>query len=236
MTLFSKSTRLLVCAAHPDDEVLGAGGVISLARKSGAEVRIVFFGEGVSARYEENELGSDAIATEIEERNANALTAANELGVDQQNVFFGNLSCCRFDQVPHISLVKLVEKQLDTFRPTVVLTHAASDTNIDHRLLHVAVLTAARPVRYSDIGWLAAFEVLSSTETNPEAPFAPDTFVDISSVIDDKIAAMAAYGGESPPPPHPRSTETIRSHAVYRGAQGGFVHGEAFKTMRRIVR
>ena len=43
--------RVLVVAAHPDDEVLGCGATIRKLIESGAHVRIVIIGEGSSCRY-----------------------------------------------------------------------------------------------------------------------------------------------------------------------------------------
>ncbi len=40
----------LVVVAHPDDEVLGAGGTIARLRQEGSQVRILFLSDGVSSR------------------------------------------------------------------------------------------------------------------------------------------------------------------------------------------
>src|SRR5260370_30510631 len=43
--------RILVIAAHPDDEVLGAGGTLALHARAGDEVTAVIACEGESLRY-----------------------------------------------------------------------------------------------------------------------------------------------------------------------------------------
>ena len=43
--------RVLVIAAHPDDEVLGCGGVLALHARNGEPVTIVIACEGESLRY-----------------------------------------------------------------------------------------------------------------------------------------------------------------------------------------
>ena len=44
-------SRVLVFAAHPDDEVLGMGGTIALHAERGDDVRIVVVTDGSSTQY-----------------------------------------------------------------------------------------------------------------------------------------------------------------------------------------
>jgi LmbE family N-acetylglucosaminyl deacetylase len=45
---FTDSDRVLVIAPHPDDEALGAGGVMQSAKTAGAKIKIVYFTSGES--------------------------------------------------------------------------------------------------------------------------------------------------------------------------------------------
>ena len=49
--MFKKKDKILVVVAHPDDEVLGCGGAILIAKKTGCEVNVICLGEGVSSRF-----------------------------------------------------------------------------------------------------------------------------------------------------------------------------------------
>ena len=227
--------RILVVAAHPDDEVLGCGGTIAKYRKAGYDVRVVFLAEGITARYELGQFDTPEVIGKIERRNMNAKRALALLGVDGKQVFTSLRHCCRLDQVPLIDLTKEIEKHLADFKPTRLFTHATGDTNVDHGFVHRAVLAAARPIaEVCRLRAIYAFEVLSSSEWNPLQPFAPTMFHDIASHIDAKIAALAAYEDEMRSAPHPRSSEVVRALAVYRGTQIGSAFAEGFVLVRGI--
>ena len=75
------------------------------------------------------------------------------------------------------------------------------------------------------------YETLSETEFDfvSARNFRPNIFSNISEYLDEKIEIMKIYESEMGNSPFPRSEETIRSLAVYRGSQGGFRAAEAFE-------
>jgi LmbE family N-acetylglucosaminyl deacetylase len=227
----SADERLLVVAAHPDDETLGCGGTIARFRQAGAAVRVVCLAEGTSVRFTREESNGAAAQAALTEREANARKALSVLGVVAGDLFLDRRRCCELDAVLQVDLVKAIERHVREFRPTRLYTHAAADTNVDHRMVHCAALTAARPL-WPGLKEIAAFEVPSSTDWNPSAPFAPTLFVDIGETIKAKLAAAAAYGGEMPPPPHSRSIETLEALARLRGSQAGVMFAEGFQLLR----
>ena len=44
--------RVLILAAHPDDEILGCGGFISKYVNKSFDFKIIFIGEGSSCRFD----------------------------------------------------------------------------------------------------------------------------------------------------------------------------------------
>lgn len=224
---------VLVVAAHPDDEVLGAGGTIARWSAAGRAVAILILGEGSTSRAD-SRAGGDAAA--VAKLVGASEVAAERLGAARPR--HGGLPDNRFDGLELLDIVKLVEREIASVAPTTVLTHHGGDLNVDHRLTAQAVLTATRPQPGCPVRSVLSFEVPSATEwafgaTGPR--FAPSVFVDISTSLEQKIHALEAYDDEMRPAPHARSVPAIRALAEHRGATVGVAAAEAFELVRSLV-
>lgn len=231
--------RVLVVAAHPDDEVLGAGGTIAWHRQRRDRVSVLILGEGISARFPtRREALKSAHRDGFARLRQEMALAHKRLGVGQ--TFHQEFPDNRFDSVDLLDLVKAIERVKQQVRPQVVYTHHGGDLNIDHRLTFEAVLTACRPLPHEPVERILSFEVLSSTEwASPDAAaaFIPNVFIDIGPFLEDKLRAMACYRSELRPSPHSRSLEAIRYQAKLWGAKAGLRAAEAFMLLReRVVR
>ena len=222
---------ILVVAAHPDDETLGAGGTIARATNEGRDVSWLVLGDGVSSRPPTHQAISSAIAVRASECDR----AAHHLGV--QDISYGSMPDNRFDSIDLLDIIRLIESAINRVEPTLVLTHNRGDLNIDHQITHSAVVTATRPLAGASVKTVLAFEVPSSTEWNfgDTNPFSPSVFIDISKTLDDKVQALSEYESEMRPYPHPRSPEALRALAAWRGAASGVEAAEAFDLIRTIV-
>lgn len=228
----SSQNRVLVVAAHPDDEVLGCGGTIARLSDAGAAVTVMFFADGVGARS----AGGEIRQPELTERRKAAQTACHILGAEDP--LFFDFPDNRLDTVPLIEVTQTLEKVIEEFRPDSIYTHHAGDVNADHRIAHQAVVTACRPQPGRDVRKIYFFEVASSTEwqTPGSAPsFQPTSFVDISETLPRKIEALKAYAMEMRPWPHARSIEANEHLARWRGATAGFKAAEAFMLGRELI-
>jgi LmbE family N-acetylglucosaminyl deacetylase len=136
-----------------------------------------------------------------------------------------------------LEVVKLVEELVDRLKPDVIYTHHPGDLNVDHGVIHRAVLTATRPTAGQSVREIYAFEVPSSTEWafgSLQPTFRPNVFVDVAATLETKIAAMACYGTESREFPHPRSSEALRALARRWGSVVGCDAAEAFELVRSV--
>ena len=219
---------VLIVAAHPDDEVLGCGGTIARHVMKGDSVSCTFLADGATSRDNMDD------ATERERQ---ARCAANKLGT-KEPTFFG-FPDNRMDAVPLLDVVKGVEKIVAEKKPEIIYTHHAGDLNVDHRIVHQAVLTACRPQPGHPVRTIYGFEVPSSTEWVPPSTlsaFAPAHFVDTSVHLEQKWEALECYADEMRSWPHARSFEAVEALARVRGASVGVTAAEAFMVIREIVK
>ncbi|MFC4313395.1 PIG-L deacetylase family protein [Steroidobacter flavus] len=231
----AKAAPVLVVAAHPDDEVLGCGGTMALMAAAGHPVHVLMLADGESSRVAKVERG--AVAGQMEARNSAADAACAILGCASVEVL--SLPDNRLDGVELLDIVKLIEQAVRKHSARIVFTHHAGDVNIDHRIVHDAVIAACRPQPGYPVDELLFFEVPSSTEWRPPGSgleFNPSWFVDISTTLDRKLAALDAYRSEMRPFPHARSIEAVQALARWRGATVGATAAEAFMLGRKIVR
>lgn len=219
--------NVAVIVAHPDDEALGAGGTIARHVSIGDSVNVLFMTDGVGAR------GSDDGAYD---RWQAALVALDILGVSHERVKALDFPDNAIDSLPLLDVVKAIETHFQAASPHIIYTHHHGDLNIDHRIVHQAVMTAFRPLPGLSVYDIYAMEVLSSTEWSPEFVFKPNVYVDVNEFMDKKIKALEAYEAEMRPSPHPRSVEAVRALATLRGSQSGLQNAEAFCLVRKVAK
>ena len=227
--------KILIIAAHPDDEVLGCGGVIAKESDDGNKVKVVILATGKSSRYKDAPLN---IAGEIEELYKEATAALSILGVHPNDVVFGNFPDQKLDTIPILDIIHFLKDIIQDYKPDIVYTHHAGDYNIDHRIVFDASVFVCRPYHGEYYPQeLYSFEVLSSTEWAYQCknPFNPTVVIDIKNQIDRKKQAILAYKSELREYPHPRSDKGVENLAMKRGNEVSKEYAEAFELIRRII-
>jgi len=221
------SQRLLVIAPHPDDEVLGAGGTIARFSAAGSEVTVVCVTRGQPPRFE---------AAFVDQVRAEAKVAHEILGVAE--TIFLDHPAAEMDQVAHAEVNQSIGETVKRVDPDMIMLPFAGDIHLDHQLIFLSAMVAARPSRAAYPRRLLAYETLS--ETNWHAPgvapgFQPNVFIDIAATLECKIEAMRAYQSQNYDFPHERSLESIRALATSRGCTVHRTAAEAFMLIRHVV-
>lgn len=214
--------RILVIAAHPDDEIIGCGGTIAKYINEGNEVYVCIVGEGSSGRFPLSENNTEEIREEIKKREEGATNAAKLLGVKDVKLF--NLPNLMLYTTIQAKINKLLEEYIEIVKPDIILTHTNHDRNLDHVAVHDSTMIAGR-----DIKKIMAYETVGSSEN-----FKPNLFIDISSTYEIKKKSLNFYGSELRDYPNPRSLEGMEILSKYRGMNVRTNMVEAFELIRSV--
>lgn len=222
--------KYLIVVAHPDDEVLGAGGAMFQWTRQGNMVDVAIMCTEAKAR---------AFRPDDKELEDDMNTATGLLGVGRKyEAIFPNIE---MNTVPHIKLVQFIESAIKESAPDIVITHHPADINNDHLQTSLACQEAIRlfqrrpEVKRIKEFWYMEVPSCSEWAANPAIqPFKPNCFVEIGEDgVNAKIKALGMYRGVMRPYPHPRSAEYIKGLAAVRGSQWGQNYSEAFEVALR---
>ncbi|MGH3343214.1 MAG: PIG-L deacetylase family protein [Carbonactinosporaceae bacterium] len=226
--------RILILAPHPDDEILGCGGLISRVKNGCGEVYVQFMTVGDAADF------SDAGASTGTERLREIDQVASFLRLDRHHVAFpGPEHHLRLDAVPRLELLTVLERtsplSITALRPTAVALPEITSYHQDHQVTAQAGMAALRPgedgVKHQPAAVLAYEEVADGW--SPDAVPPPNLFVELGEdELDTKIKALALYTSQWREHPSPRSEPALRGLAAVRGAQSGTELAEAFRCLR----
>ena len=193
------SKKLLVVGAHSADFLWRSAGTIAVTTSQGGEAVVLALSYG--ERGESGQLWKEPDQT-IENvkriRHEQAEEAASKVGARFECLDLGDYPL-RLDDNAVDQLVAVMRRE----KPEVILTHTPVDPfNPDHPVAYHAVQRARLLV--SGAGVASAFERIIPPDWylfEPHQPelseFYPNTFIDITSVFDKKLDAMAVMGSQS---------------------------------------
>lgn len=168
-----RGERLLVLAPHPDDEVIGCGGLIALHRREGRIVHVVVGSDGAEA--------GDAAARERESRNGLEIVGGASVQFldyrDRQlDANIGELSA-------------KLRAVMQEFNPDLIAVPSPVEIHPDH----VALCRAFCEMVQNDSLLFADHAVARVAFYEVSSPLRPNALVDISSVSHLKYSAVAAH-------------------------------------------
>lgn len=215
--------KALVFAPHPDDEILGCGGVIAKHIDNGDEVYVCICTHSLN---EERIRINEEYATKVHK----AVGITRTVFLDFPTV-----------ELPHVNIREFtgaMNKLVQEIRPEVVYIPFFGDMHADHYMVANNAMVALRPIVAPFVKNIYAYETLSETGWNyptPDKAFIPNVYSDISKYIDNKVDAMKMYDSKIQKDPHPRSEEGIRALAKFRGGTIGVDYAEAFMCIRSVM-
>jgi len=213
-------TQVLVIAAHPDDETLGAGATIARLASEGAHIKLLTFTDGLSAR------GKTTL-----NRNSKLEEVCAKLGI--KDYTFANYPDNRLDIISLLEKCIYIEQNVP-FEPDIIFTHHPSCLNIDHKHCYEATITAFRP-QTGKAQQILAYWVPSSTDYNPLHTFHPTVYYNVSETYKTKLECLKEnYADEMRDPPHSRSYENIENLMKVAGSEVGVAYAEKFQLLRDI--
>jgi LmbE family N-acetylglucosaminyl deacetylase len=168
-----RGERLLVLAPHPDDEVIGCGGVVAQHLAERRTVRVVVATNGAQA--------GEAAQREEESRRGLSLLGPADV---------------RFLRFPDRGLVDagdalldVLRNELNDFKPDLILVPSPIEIHPDH----LALAQAFCALLQRDEALFAELAIARVAFYEVGQPLRPNAIVDISDVAEAKYAAIAAH-------------------------------------------
>jgi LmbE family N-acetylglucosaminyl deacetylase len=199
----------IVCVGgHPDDPESGCGGTLARYAAAGHGVTIVYLTRG------ERGIEGKSLADAARIRTAESETACRILGATPR--YFGQIDGATELTHAHVdAMTKLVAAE----KPDIILAHWPIDTHMDHQVASLLAIRAWMAVKSTDLFF---YEVNAGSQTEG---FKPDTYVDISAVVEQKKRALFAHVSQD-------GEGIWREHheimAAWRGREVGVKAAEAF--------
>ena len=228
MVLANKT--LLVLAPHPDDEILGCGGLIAKIKSLGGRVYIIIFAVG-----NQKQIGGES---KTEKRIKEVEEVMDFMKIDGHEVVYMDDNIhLKLDVMPRKELIDIIESKsscsINKVNPDIIAIPSLTCQNQDHEALFHASFTACRPrvkERLHNAPAVLAYEQIDNFWTSRS--FSPNFYVDISDHLDTKIKAISLYGSQMRPEPNLRSVENVKRLSELRGSEICVAAAEAFECCR----
>ena len=209
VTAAAGTLKIVCVGAHPDDPESGCAGTLARYSALGHKVTVIYLtrGErGIPGRTNDE-------AARI--RSAECEAACQFMGASP--VFAGQV-----DGSTELNQARLEEfrKLLAAEAPDVVFAHWPIDTHMDHQVASVLAIRG-----YLALGGRARLYLFEVNTGSQSLGFAPNTYVDITAVVENKKSALFAHKSQGGDEIWRRHHEIV---AAFRGREAGVKAAEAF--------
>src|SRR2546430_412845 len=208
-----RKLKVVCVGGHPDDPESGCAGTLTRYSELGHAVTIIYLTRG------ERGIRDKSLDEAAKIRSAECEAACKIMGA--KPAFFGQIDGATELNKAHVDAMT---KLLSAENPDVVFTHWPIDTHMDHQVASFLTIRAWMALRKPRLYF---FEVNSGSQTEG---FLPNTYVDITSVLEKKKAALFAHVSQDGEGICRQHHEVI---ANWRGREAGVSAAEAFVHMSR---
>lgn len=222
-----KNKKILIVSPHPDDEALGCGGLISVAKRSKSDVFVLFVAVGQCRQLVTG-------GTEENIRMEEAFNASLHGRYRHKFVFVGN-QFMRLDSLPQKDLIDPIEDKIREFEPDIVCLPYGDSYDQDHRAVFQASMTALRPLP-QDLSHqpeiILEYEEPYSWNVSLVKEM-PNFYIRLSEKdVKFKQGLIKEHATQVRQPPFARSVENIERLAAMRGSEIGIEYAEAYRLLR----
>ena len=225
-----RKKRVLIVAAHPDDELIGCGGTIIKHKKNKDTIKVLFTFLGEDLREDKSNIDNRE-----KKRAMDAIAVSKQMGIDKP--FFLSSTKEKDIRISQSKINSNLLSVIKSFDPEIIYTHSINDIHLDHRMTFEAVHVATRPQNnLKSLKKIYSFEINSASENYfvRSKRFEPNHYVNIEKEIEKKISLLKIYKKEMLKYPHSRSLKGIKNLAAYRGNTVSLNFAEAFEIIRTI--
>jgi LmbE family N-acetylglucosaminyl deacetylase len=205
--------KVVCVGAHPDDPESGCAGTLARYAALGHSVTVVYLTRG------ERGITGKSLDEAAKTRTAEAEAACKIVGATA--VFFGQIDGATEVNRAHVDAMT---RLFAAAQPNVILAHWPVDTHMDHQVASMLTIRAWMSLRTARLYF---YEVNSGSQTEG---FLPNTYVDISPVVEQKKRALFAHVSQD-------GQDIWREHheimAHWRGREAGVAAAEAFVHLNR---
>ncbi len=206
--------HILVCSAHSDDFVLGAGGTIKKFVNEKKKVSCIVFSYGEKSHPWLKE-------KEVQKMRAQeAFDAADVLGCSAE--FFDLQEGNFINESEEKEIVKKITDMIKKKKIKKIFTHSEEDPHPDHRAVYKLTLQALETLKKSEVPEIYVYSVWNPVEFKTGFPA---LYIDVSKTFNDKIQALKKF------PSQKLAIFTLSFMVFFRALKHGFKIKKRFAEM-----